>query len=196
MAAEPLLCMSRASPMACWFLELQVGLPVLGAKHCGDHSSRSPSHSSRFPLLFFVFRSGRFPTILSPWTLAAPITMASDQNLLAGLELMQSGHSEQQTAILNAFDLGMAPSADAVADAVCELDRLCPPLERREEVIDYLWATWEMMFDIVQSNVQDEVHERLIRILGELQRLERGVLDVWGVSTIHDVHYPVVANRA
>jgi hypothetical protein len=118
--------------------------------------------------------------------------MASDQNLLADLELMQSGHSEQQTAILNAFALGMAPSADAVADAVRELDRLCPPLERREEVLEYLWATWGMMFDIVQSNVQDEVHERLIRILGELQRLERGVLDVWGVSTIHDVRCPVL----
>jgi hypothetical protein len=118
--------------------------------------------------------------------------MFSGQNLLAGLELMQSRYSKQETVILNALLLGWSLRQTRQRMRP-ELDGLCPPLDQEQEALDRFWATWEIMLGISRCrNVQYELYERLVGIVRELQRFERGELNVWGVSAIPDIRCPLI----
>ncbi|KAK3899515.1 hypothetical protein C8A05DRAFT_36861 [Staphylotrichum tortipilum] len=128
--------------------------------------------------------------------------MADNANGLAQLErIRERALSEQETAILQALGLAMRPGVlDAAADAARRLDSLCPPLECDQEVRNYIWAVWGVMFSIAaSSNAQDQVHFALVAVLQELQNTTRGQLSVgeryfvWedlpDIATAFDAYY-------
>ncbi|KAI1077797.1 hypothetical protein F5B20DRAFT_550415 [Whalleya microplaca] len=109
--------------------------------------------------------------------------MADNESSLSHLVLLRRRQiSEQGTNILNAFARGMQPATpETTAEAARQLDDCCPPLERKEEVHNYLWTVWEIMLDTARSpDVSDEIQERLVSILESLRLYAKGDLDVWG----------------
>ncbi|KAH8817015.1 hypothetical protein F5884DRAFT_694089 [Xylogone sp. PMI_703] len=66
-------------------------------------------------------------------------------------------------------------------EAAYQLDYLCASLEQEEEVTDYFWMVWEIMFNIVKNpDVTSGIHEQLVNIVRCLQQCAKGDLGVWG----------------
>ncbi len=112
--------------------------------------------------------------------------MADNANGLAQLQrIREQKLSVQQTCILQAFGDGMRPGGlDAAADAARRLDSLCPPLEFDQEVRNYIWTVWKVLFWIAgSSDAQDQVHFALVAVLQQLKQIARGGLATDDVRT-------------
>lgn len=72
----------------------------------------------------------------------------------------------------------MAPATrDSAAEAARQLDQCCPPLEDTEQTAEFVWTVWNVILDITSSpDVTSEMQERLISIVLELQKIDRGIV--------------------
>jgi hypothetical protein len=113
--------------------------------------------------------------------------MAELDNPLFKLELIKKRTlSELDIAILTTIN---RETPDEVA---YELDYYCPPLTESDDVLNYLWAIWDVMFTIASSpDVTSEVHQHLMAMLQCLAKIDRGELTTgYMVRIIQDLVLP------
>lgn len=90
--------------------------------------------------------------------------------------------SKYGMAILNTWANALTPATqETAAEAARQIDGLCPSIDENEQVLEFLWSLWDIMLSIARSpDVTSEIQERLVEIVSELERLDKGTVIVMG----------------
>lgn len=90
--------------------------------------------------------------------------------------------SENETSILNLWANATAlGTQETAAEVSRRIDGLCPSLDNNKQVQDFVWMLWDMMLLIARSPyVTSEIQERLIHVILELQKIDRGTVFIEG----------------
>lgn len=109
-----------------------------------------------------------------------------DSNLSQIIQLLEGQRrerpeSEHDLDILNMWAHALAPATQETEDVVRQIDELCPSIDENERVLEFLWSFWDIMLSIARNrDVTSQIQERLVKIVLELKKLDKGMVIVDG----------------
>lgn len=107
---------------------------------------------------------------------------SDDSQVFQLLEVQGREWSEDEICILNMWTNALAPVRhEDATEVVRKIDELCPSMDDNKQVLDFNWSIWDTMISIARSpDVTSETQERLVQVVLELEKVDKGTILVHG----------------